>query len=219
MAEQAREDEVLETERVREVVGVVDSEDQLETLLTLLVAAGFDRSDIDIMATRETARQKLARSYADPVGGADDATGGRRPLVVRSDATSTTALVVGTLMAIGSLGAALPVLASGGALAAAIAAAVAGGAAATGIGKLIADHVVGPEDAARLERDLHEGGVVVFVRVTGPDAAERAMQAMREVDARNIRVQEVELRKTLRDIPLARIRPDPWLGDESLAAP
>jgi hypothetical protein len=132
---------------------------------------------------------------------------------------TTTAVVFGTLMAIGSLGAALPIIASGGAVAAAIAAAIAGGAAATGVAKLIADRVVGPGDAAQLERDLHEGGVVVFVRVAGPEAEARAMEAMREAGARNVRMHEVELTKTLRDIPLAEIRPDPWLGDEKLGSP
>jgi hypothetical protein len=44
-------------------------------------------------------------------------------------------------------------------------------------------------------------------------------RALHEVGARNIRVHEVELKKSLRDIPLAEIRPDPWLGDEKLASP
>jgi hypothetical protein len=139
--------------------------------------------------------------------------------VVRSDATTTTALVFGTLMAIGSLGAALPVIASGGAVAAAVAAAIAGGAAATGVAKLIVDRVVGPADAAQLERDICEGGVVVFVRVGSPEAEERASRVMLEAAVRNLRVHEVELKKTLRDIPLSQIRPDPWLGDEKLGAP
>jgi hypothetical protein len=219
MAEQVSKDEVLETERVREAVGVVDSEDQLEALLHLLARAGIDRSDIDIMAGRDSARRVLTQSYAEPRGGDSDPEENRRPLVVRSDATTTTALVFGTLMAIGSLGAALPVIASGGAVAAAVAAAIAGGAAGTSVAKLIADRVVGPADAAQLERDIHEGGIIVFLRVRSPEAEERAVQVMHEVSARNLRVHEVELKKTLRDIPLSQIRPDPWLGDEKLGTP
>jgi hypothetical protein len=219
MAEQAKEDDVLETERVREVVGVVDSEDQLEKLLHLFALVGIDRSDIDIMASRESARQKLTRTYTDPARDTDEPAARRRPLVVRSDAMTTTAVVFGTLMAIGSLGAALPIISSRGAVAAAITVAIAGGAAATGVAKLIADRVVGPGDVVQLERNLHEGGVVVFVRVAGPEAEARAMEAMRETGARNVRVHEVELKKMLRDIPLAEIRPDPWLGDEKLGSP
>jgi len=100
-----------------------------------------------------------------------------------------------------------------------VAAATSKNTAGTGVAKLIADRVVGPADAAQLERDIHEGGVVVFVRVGSPEVEERALQVMHEAAVRNLRVHEVELKKTLRDIPLAQIRPDPWLGDEKLGAP
>ena len=70
----------------------------------------------------------------------------------------------------------------------------------------------------RLEHDLAMGGLAIFVRVDDGQEEARALAILRE-HARNVHVHEVDLAKTLRDIPLGRIRPDPWLDDRPLAAP
>src|ERR1700693_5226381 len=66
----------------------------------------------------------------------------RRDLVTRDDVSSVSAVVFGTLVSVGALGAALPVIASGGALAAIVAAALTGGAAATAIGEGLRGRIV-----------------------------------------------------------------------------
>src|SRR4029453_17717518 len=72
--------------------------------------------EIDLLASRGAILQKLHTRYLDPVAAAEAPDVPRRALVTRDDATTTTALVFGMLISIGSLGAALPVLASGGAV-------------------------------------------------------------------------------------------------------
>jgi intracellular septation protein A len=84
-------------------------------------------------------------------------------VVIRDDVSSVSAVVFGTLVSVGALGAALPVIASGGALAAIVAAALTGGAAATAIGKVIRDRIVERLDAVSLENVLLHGGLVVFI--------------------------------------------------------
>ena len=66
-------------------------------------------------------------------------------------------------------------------------------------------------DPETLERDLWRGGLVVFVRARAAEAEERAQAIMRRNGARNVHVHEIELKKTLDDLPLAHIQPDPWL--------
>lgn len=142
----------------------------------------------------------------------------RRDLVTRDDAAALNVLVFGTLLAVATLGAGAIVVASGGAAAAALSAAVGGGVLATTLARSIRRRVLGEADPDMLEHDLAMGGLAIFVRVDDGQEEARALAILRE-HARNVHVHEVDLAKTLLDIPLGRIRPDPWLDDRPLAAP
>jgi hypothetical protein len=211
-------DNVLETVCVREVVGTVTSREALDELVTQLTRAGFDRSDIDLLASRNAVTRKLNTIYAVPILPAENLDAPRRELIRPDDHVTSSALVFGTLITIGTLGAALPIVASGGAVATAVAAALAGGTAAAGVAKAIKDHLVNPKDAMDLEDDLRMGRLVVLVRARDREGEEKAQDIMRRCGAQHVHVHEVELKKTFEDIPLADIRPDPWLGDEKLGS-
>jgi len=209
---------VLETILVREVVGTVTSREALDELVTELTRAGFDRSDIDLLASRDTVMHKLNTIYALPILAAENPDAPRRELIRPDDEVTSSALVFGTLITIGTLGAAFPIVASGGAVATAVAAALAGGTAAAGVAKAIKDHLVNPRDAIDLEDDLRMGGLVVFVRARNREGEEKAQEVMRRCGAQHVHVHDVELKKTFEDVPLADVRPDPWLGDEKLGS-
>lgn len=198
---------------VREVVGVVDSLEELDELVTQLTTHGVDRTDISLMGTFSAVFHKLKKVYRHPDEVADLPDVPRRALVTRDDKFASTALVFGTLLTVGSFGAALPIVASGGALATAIAAAVGGGAAAGALARIIRDKVVNPRDAARLEDDLMSGGLVVFVRVDTPQEETRALKIMREVGADNVHVHDIDVGRTREDLPLGVMQP---LLDEAL---
>ena len=186
---------------VREVVATVHSREELDALADRLTTSGFDRADISLMASHDAVVRKLSAVYRDPVEIAEAPDLPRRDLVTRDDVSSVSAVVFGTLVSVGALGAALPVIASGGALAAIGAAALTGGAAATAIGKVIRDRIVERLDAASLENDLLHGGLVVFVRARDPEREEEAMAIMRDCGARNVHVHEVRM-KRFEDAPL-----------------
>ena len=207
---------MLGTVRVREVVGVVTSQEALDRLATDLMTAGFDRGNIDLMASRDAVLKKLDATYIDPIAAADVPDVPRRDLITRDDVAVSSALVFGTLITIGTFGAALPIVASGGALAAAIASAAGGGVLAAGIAKVIRDHVIKRDDAINIEKELRQGGLVIFVRTRTPEEEAKAQEIMVRCRARNVHVHEIELKKGLDDVPLSQIRPDPWLGDEKL---
>lgn len=199
--------------RVREVVGVVDSQEELDALVNELTTHGVDRTDISLMGTFSAVFHKLKKVYRRPDEVADLPDVPRRSLVTRDDVFASTALVFGTLLTVGSFGAALPVVASGGALAAAIAAAVGGGAAAGALARIIRDKVINPRDAARLEDDLMSGGLVVFVRVDTSAEEASALKIMREVGADNVHVHEIDVGRRRDDLPLSAVQP---LFDEAL---
>jgi osmotically-inducible protein OsmY len=199
--------------RVREVVGVVDSQEELDALVNELTTHGVDRTDISLMGTFSAVFHKLKKVYRRPDEVADLPDIPRRSLVTRDDVFASTALVFGTLLTVGSFGAALPVVASGGALAAAIAAALGGGAAAGALARIIRDKVINPRDAARLEDDLMSGGLVVFVRVDTSAEEASALKIMREVGADNVHVHEIDVGRRRDDLPLSAVQP---LFDEAL---
>lgn len=199
--------------RVREVVGVVDSQEELDALVNELTTHGVDRTDISLMGTFSAVFHKLKKVYRRPDEVADLPDVPRRSLVTRDDVFASTALVFGTLLTVGSFGAALPVVASGGALATAIAAAVGGGAAAGALARIIRDKVINPRDAARLEDDLMSGGLVVFVRIDTSAEEANALKIMREVGADNVHVHEIDVGRRRDDLPLSAVQP---LFDEAL---
>lgn len=203
---------IVQTARVREVVGTVHNLELLESMVVALSAAGFDKSDIDLMASREAVLEKLPAIYADPISLAEIPDLPRRELVTRDEGTTVTGLVFGTLMSLAALGAALPVVASGGALAAVLAATAVGGAAGAGIARVVRKVILGGVGAEALERDIRGGGLVVFVRARDAAAEERAQEIMRKAGALNVHIHEIELNKRLDELPLAQIQPDPWLA-------
>ncbi|WP_246848388.1 hypothetical protein [Sphingomonas beigongshangi] len=209
---ESSERNIVQKVRVREVVGTVHNLDLLESMVVALSAAGFDKSDIDLMASREAVLEKLPAIYADPISLAEIPDLPRRELVTRDEGTTVTGLVFGTLMSLAALGAALPVVASGGALAAVLAATAAGGAAGAGIARVVRKVILGGVGAEALERDLSGGGLVVFVRARDAAAEERAQEIMRKSGALNVHIHEIELNKRLDELPLAQIQPDPWLA-------
>ena len=214
MTDSRSANEVLDTIRVREVVGTLKSREALDRLVDDLTRSGFDRGDIDLMASPMTVMRALGAYYSAPIVAAEHPDAPRRELIKPDDETTATALVFGTLITIGTVGAALPIVASGGALAAAAAAALAGGAAAAGLAKIIKNRLVSTGESIDLEDELKMSGLVILVRVRDPEAEHKAQEIMRRCGAEHVHVHEVELKKTLADVPLSSINPDPWLGDD-----
>ena len=115
--------------KVREVAGVLRSRQTLDAVVDALLLAGFDRADIDLMASQKTVVEKLGGLYAPAEELADVQDTPRRAFIAREDIVVPLAGVAGILTYIGATAAALGVVASGGAMALTVAAAAAGGAA------------------------------------------------------------------------------------------
>jgi hypothetical protein len=201
--------------KVREVTGVVHSREALEAAVDDLLRAGFDRADVDLMASVDAVVEKLGGLYAPAKELADVPEVPRRAFLAREDVIIPMAAAGGILTYLGAIAGSLGVVASGGALAWAIAAAGVGGAMAGGLAALIG-RILGRERGRELEQQMAAGGLVLWVRVRSPEREERAQQILREHGAEAIRVHEMEVDKRFEDTPLDSVVLDPWLGSEPL---
>jgi hypothetical protein len=189
-------DDVLERAKVHEVTGIFRTRKALDAAVADLLLAGFDRADIDLMASDEAVREKLGKVYIATEELPDVPGLPRQTYVAREDVHSALAVVAGTLSAVGAIGTVLAVVASGGALAVALAAAA-------GAGGWAALHI-GRERTKELESQIAAGGLVLWVRVRLPEREVKAEQILRSHGAEAVRVHEVEIEKRLEDIPFAR---------------
>lgn len=197
---------ILETVKVHEIAGVFGSREDLDGAVDDLLLTGFDRADIDLMASRDAVREKLGKIYIATEELPDIRSVPRRAYVARHDATGALVLVAGVLTTVGVTAAALSIVASGGALALALAASAIGGA-----GALIARHL-GRERAKELETQMTAGGLVLWVRTRSAEREAKAQQILRDHGAQAVRVHEIEIEKRLEDVPFGSL----LLGDERL---
>jgi hypothetical protein len=210
------ERDVLERMLVREVAAVFHGPGMLERAVQALLHAGFDRADIDIMGDSEVVSHRLSAFYVPSEEIADVPGVPRRAYIARDDVTTATAGVAGILFYLGAATAAMTVVASGGSVAIAAAAAAAAGAFGAGIGAS-AISLLGLKQARELELQLMSGGIVLWVRVRNPEKEALAQEILAKFGGEAIRVHEIELEKRLDDLPLSKLKPDPWLGHEPLA--
>jgi hypothetical protein len=199
---------VIDKIRQREVAGVFGSPNALDAAVKALLHEGFDRADISFMASPEAVREKLGDIYVATEELPDVPRLPRPAYVARDDVRSALSVVAGVLGSVGVAAAAFGIVASGGALALALGAAALGGAGA------VMTRLLGRERAEELERRLAEGGLILWVRVRSPEREERAQQTLRGHGAEAVRVHEMEIEKTLQDIPLSSLLVDEYVGKD-----
>jgi hypothetical protein len=209
-------DAILGRARVREVAGVFHSYETLDAAVEGLLLAGFDRADLDRMAPIDEVYDKVGAVFIAPEELADVPYTPRQPVVLPADTGATTALVASVAAGVAGLGMALIAVmldytSAQGAVAALIAAVVAGGVA--GIAAL---RIFKREKITGLDTLMTERGIVLWVRVRTPEREEMAQKVLRDHGAQAIRVHEIEIDKTAKDLPLSKLRPDPWLSNERL---
>ena len=212
-------DEVIERTKVREVAGVFHAYEALDAAADELLQAGFDRADIDIIGDLGVVRRRLGDTYVAPEELADVPIVPRRPYRTPEDVAVAVSVIAGTLAAAGGMAVALGVLISGGRPALAIGAAVVAALAVGGLAASLAARRFGRKPPAGMEWLVPERGIILWVRVRSPEQEEMAQDILRRNGAEAVRVHEIEIDKRTEDLPLAELRPDPWLGNERLGEP
>jgi hypothetical protein len=80
---------MLDRTRVREVTGVFHSYEALDTAVEALLVAGFDRAEIDRMASIDKVREKIGNVIVASEELADVPLVPRQPVVLARDITAT----------------------------------------------------------------------------------------------------------------------------------
>jgi hypothetical protein len=215
----ASSDEVLERARVREVAAIFHSRAALDDAIDALLLAGFDRSDIDCMAELDQVYGELGSVYVGAEELADIGRVPRQPVIEPEDVSGVRAVIVSIIALLGAGAAAFAIVASDGGTAVAVVAALLAAAVAGGIGDLVTARLFRSETSDSLEVHMAARGIMLWVRVRSPERDEKAQQILHYHGGRGIRTHEIEIDKRSEDLPLSKLRPDPWLGSERLGQP
>jgi hypothetical protein len=173
--------------RVCEVVGVFHTSYDLEAAIDELFSSGFDRAQISLLASEEAVARKLGGRLRPAAEIADD------PMLPRAAFVSTEAIgdaeggLIGGLGYFGATAGIGAVVMSGGALAATVAAAILAGGAGSLIGSVLA-RWVGHHHAAYLQRQIENGGILLWVRAWNGGDEGRATAIIAKHAADNIHV-------------------------------
>ena len=207
--------ETLERTRIREVAAVFHSRSVLDDAVEDLLLNGFDRADIDHLASVDEVNRRL-RTYVAAEDLADLPSAPREPPLTRDDIAiviSVTSSVIGGAAALAVVGTSLA--AGANSWWAAGLGIVVGLTAGSAAGVLLT-RVFRRDERRGLEWIENYRGRVLWVRVRSPEREDLAQSILRRRGGTAIRVHEVELAKRVDDLPLSKLRPDPWLGSEPL---
>jgi hypothetical protein len=195
---------------IREAVGVFHDRDALENAVEDLLNAGFDRSEISLLAGEQAVEQKLGHAYRKVQELEDDDAVPRAAFVGDHSRALGRVGMIGGLAYIGAVAAAGAVVASGGALAATIvAAAIAGGG-----GGLLggwAARLLGRDRAEKLQRQLDHGGLLLWVALRDEGHEGRALAILRQRGADDVHVHEMPASELPAENPLSGVELDPFL--------
>jgi hypothetical protein len=203
-------DAAKETQMIREAVGVFHDRDTFEDAVEDLMSAGFDRSELSLLASEQAVEQKLGHAYEKVQDLEDDAGVPRAAFVGNHSLAEARTGIIGGLAYIGAMVATGAVVASGGSVAAVIAAAAIAG----GGGGLLggwAARFLGRDRAKHLQHQLDHGGLLLWVRVRDEAHERRALEILKRCGAEDVHVHELPASEVPAENPLSGVELDPFL--------
>jgi hypothetical protein len=189
-------DPTLDRTRVREVTGVFHSYEALDGAVEALLVVGFDRAEIDRMASIDKVREKIGNVIVASEELADVPLVPRQPVVLARDIAATYALVGGVAACAAGLGTALAAAASDMTIMAGVVAGLVAAVVAGGVGVIGANRILNREKVAGLDWYMTDRGIVLWVRVQSPEQEDAALKILSDHGAVAARVHEIEIDKT-----------------------
>lgn len=176
--------------KVREAVGLFHDERSLEAAADDLMAAGFDRADLSLLAASETVERRLGHLYDKVTELEDDPRAAHLAFIDSDSRTEAQGVLVGGLAYVGAVAAAGAVVASGGAIGALLMGVAAAGGAGGLVGAALAQ-AVGRHHAKYLHEHLDHGGLLLWVRVADPEHERAACDILARHSAEDVHVHEL----------------------------
>lgn len=175
---------------IREAVGVFTDAPLFQHAIDDLLGAGFDRADLSLLAAEDTVDRAIGRHYRSVAELEDDRQVPRGTYVSAEAIGGAEGGLIGGLLYVGAVAAATPIVAAGGPLAVAVVAAAMGGGAGSVLGGVLA-MLVGVHHAAHLQRQLDQGGLLLWVRTWTPAQESRALEILARHGGRDVHVHSI----------------------------
>jgi len=172
---------------VREAVGYFETVEALEQAIDELQSSGFDRAELSLLASDQAVEQKLGHKYRRVNELEDDPAVPRTHYVSKESVGAAEGALIGAPLYFAALAAFGAIVSSGGSLAAALAGAAAAGGAGGLIGGILAK-LVGDHHAHYLQRQLEQGGLLLWVRTWDASDEQRAVAILKKQSGRDVHV-------------------------------
>lgn len=170
---------------VREAVGILDSEPELQAAIDDLLSHGFDRAEISVLAPVAAVEEKLGHRFKSVADIEDDPEAMSQAYVPVESIGDAEGAVIGGLMYVGAF-AGIVLVASGGVLAAALAALAVGGSG-TAIGIALARFMT-QHHADYIAKQLEKGGLLLWVRTWDQEDEAKATKILSAHSAHDVHI-------------------------------
>ena len=195
---------------VREVVAVFHEAGKLENVAEELVKAGFPERRLSLLGDQKSVAKRLGHHFEPVEVMEDDPRVPQRAFIMKADRQGAEAAAIGLPLYMGAMSGAVLVVASGGALAMVLLAAAAGGALGGGIGGVLAE-AIGKTHAERLEANLREGGILLWVFVEDDDEEKQVSEILKRAGGADVHAHEIKRTWGEEESPFKNWNPDPFL--------
>ena len=176
--------------RTREAVEVFTDPAALEAAVYELLGSRFDKATISVLGSDAEIRKRVGHLYRSVEEIEDDRRAPRAAFVsVGTRLKEEMAAVVFPLY-VGGLAGLAAVVASGGALALVIAGIIVGTVTGAGVGGLLAN-AIAEHHYKRVEEQVVQGGLVLWVKVADHDAERRALAVLKKARAHDIHIHQI----------------------------
>jgi hypothetical protein len=172
---------------VREAVAVFDEVNELDAAVEDLLAAGFTKADISLLASEESVSRKLGHRYERVEEMEDEPDAPRIAYRTRASLGDSDDMIIGTLTYLPTVVAAGTVVASEGVVAAAVTGtAIAGALIGTVLTRWLDRH-----HAERLQEQIERGGLLLWVRTPDPDTERRAVEILTRHSGHDVHIHQL----------------------------
>lgn len=178
--------DVHSARELREAVGVLTDTQELERAVEDLLTEGFDYADVSVLAAEETMRGTPAEKRATE----DDPETPRMRFIEPESRVEARGALAGTLGYVGAVTAGGIAFATGSAAGVIIAAGLVAGGAMGSLGAVLGRYL-DSRLADRLEEQVRQGGIVLWVRVADADREAAALRVLSRHGARDVHVHTV----------------------------
>jgi VIT1/CCC1 family predicted Fe2+/Mn2+ transporter len=174
-----------ERHELREVVGLFDTVDTLQSAIDDLLTGGFDRSEISLLAEEDKVREKLGDTDVSADSLEDSPRAPRTPYIDNESLNIGKASIVGVLFYVGVIVGAGVSFAWGLSLTSAIAVGLLTGGGAGVLG-LVISKLVGDRQTKWAQSQLKHGGLLLWARVWNDERERAAMEIMQRHGGRDV---------------------------------